>query len=114
MIARNKQPVRIGSGLNNRACGQNRRKHVRVHVSYRALLRGWTFRPEREANLPCVRGRASKFLEFRIDGLFPNSPSPGRMFRQSDDFATNTQLFWQFCDKGIPHVEITADIDILR
>ena len=45
MIARNKWPFRIGSGLNIRACGQNRRKHVRVHVSYRALLRGWAFRP---------------------------------------------------------------------
>jgi hypothetical protein len=49
MIARNKQPVRIGSGLNIRACGQNRRKHDRLHDSYRALLRGWAFRPWQKA-----------------------------------------------------------------
>jgi len=45
MIARNKPPVRIGAGLNFRACGPNRGNNVSVHVSYRALLRGWAFRP---------------------------------------------------------------------
>jgi hypothetical protein len=45
MIARNKPPVRVGSGLNIRARGQNRRNAVRAHVSYRAFLRARAFRP---------------------------------------------------------------------
>lgn len=45
MTARNKPPVRVGPGLNIRARGQNRRNAVHVHVSYRAVLRGWAFRP---------------------------------------------------------------------
>ncbi len=66
MIARNKPPVRIGAGLNFRACGPNRGNNVSVHVSYRALLRGWAFRPNikrSELDVPqkeaCDRARAS-------------------------------------------------------
>jgi hypothetical protein len=46
MIARNKPAVCIGTGLNIRARGRNRRNAVRVHVSYRAVLRARAFRPK--------------------------------------------------------------------
>jgi hypothetical protein len=45
MIARNKRPLRIESGLNPGSTGQNRRNVVRVLVSYRTFSRGWAFRP---------------------------------------------------------------------
>jgi NAD(P)-dependent dehydrogenase (short-subunit alcohol dehydrogenase family) len=45
MIARNSQPLCIEAGLNPCARGQNRRNQVRVHVSYRAVLRARAFGP---------------------------------------------------------------------
>jgi hypothetical protein len=45
MIARNKPPLRIETGLNPGPTGQNCRNFVCVHVSYRAFLRARAFRP---------------------------------------------------------------------
>ena len=45
MIARNKPAVDADGGTEPRPPGRNRRNVVRVLVSYRALLRGWAFRP---------------------------------------------------------------------
>ena len=45
MIARNKQEFCIEIRSIRGSVSQNRRDLVRVHVSYRALLRGWAFRP---------------------------------------------------------------------
>jgi hypothetical protein len=82
MIARNKPAVRIESGLNPGPSGRNRRKVVRVHVSYRALLRGWAFRPKlvtlRLPALACActkaatSGRNRMVKASRMEGL------PGR------------------------------------
>jgi hypothetical protein len=51
MIARNKPAVRAGTGTESPPHGRNRRNLVRVLVSYRALLRGWAFRPNTLADL---------------------------------------------------------------
>jgi hypothetical protein len=45
MTARNKPPLRIETGPSAGFASQNRTDIVRVHVSYRALSRGWAFRP---------------------------------------------------------------------
>ncbi len=58
MTARNKRPVCIASGLNPDSTGQNCRNIVRVHVSYRAVLRARAFRPC--CARPCSRRRRSR------------------------------------------------------
>ena len=45
MIVRSKQAVRDGTELETAFSGQNSRNPVRVHVSYRAILRRRAFRP---------------------------------------------------------------------
>jgi hypothetical protein len=55
MIARNKPPLRIGTGLNPGSAAQNRRKFVRVPVSYRAFLRARAFRPTLNTNLSATQ-----------------------------------------------------------
>jgi hypothetical protein len=59
MIARNKQPVCIGSGLNPGSVVQIRRNFVRVHVSYRMFSRGWAFLTgaEQKTGAPPIRMR---------------------------------------------------------
>jgi hypothetical protein len=57
VIARNKPRVCIGTGLNIRDHGQNRRNAVRVHVSYSAFLRARAFRPYKALIGPRLRAR---------------------------------------------------------
>jgi hypothetical protein len=45
LIARNKWPLCIATGLNPGSTGRNCRNSVPVHVSYRAVLRARAFRP---------------------------------------------------------------------
>ena len=55
MIARNKQPVCIETGLSPGSATQISRNFGRVHVSYRAVLRARAFRPYSATGRPSIR-----------------------------------------------------------
>jgi IstB-like ATP binding protein len=71
MIARNKRPLCIESGLNPSSTAQVCRNFVRVHVSYRAVLRVRAFRPSlvdrlvHNAEIVAIKGESYRLKEAR-------------------------------------------------